>query len=108
MRRITPYDVTEAYRVTGFKPLREAYIECNGDTKLCGLAVVAVAEKRLHWLDIKNESNQTSQFERICGALGIDTDYGDDFVQAFDVPAIKKDSEGVRDGRAAALAVFGS
>lgn len=114
MNRITPEQVVEAYRVTGFVPVRGAFIKRdnpNDNCQMCGATAVAVAEKKVHWLDLLNDSSGRRERD-IGAALGLDEWYLCGFTAGFDgigrVNSFNYEAfiTGYSDGRAAAAAVF--
>lgn len=106
--RITPEQVVEAYKATGFKPARLTFVRREGtDVCMCAASVCAVAHG-LHWLDLEDASKKNKPLAAlIARTLGLSLDYVWSFIFAFDGEE-HGDSYGSLDGRAARAAVFGA
>lgn len=101
MKRITPEQVVEAYKVTGLKPCRVWTTPTGGEC--CGMGAIAVAagtaDHPLLWAD----GIYGHQY-RLGFTFGFD-DYGQNWRQ--EEPRNADFDSGYADGLAAAAAVFG-
>lgn len=100
IRRITPEEVLEAYRVTGMEPCRGVF----GDDKHgCALSALYRAERgNSRWLFAS----------QLCDKLGLNAHYMSGFIRGWDgksqIASVDGDALcGYEDGVACARAVFG-
>jgi hypothetical protein len=111
MKRITPEEVVEAYKVTGYKPIRMGwFIDCGDHCEACGLTVCSVAIGKNQ--KTKEKAAIVDRWEEyLTESLEISTGYLRGFVSGFDGytsgPLLNGDAYiGFNDGVAAAQAVF--
>lgn len=102
LKRITPEQVVEAYRRTGWRPIQEAFYDrINGQHCGCGLSVlVGDAEKVLQM-----ECYTGLRLQLFANELGLTADYVSGFIRGYDGDGGSSwwDSEkllGWQDGRA--------
>jgi len=100
MRRITPAEVIEAYRVTGLKPVRKTFRESDSSGKtISGCAMTAIALASGFDINKKCIADWAD--------INFGGEYAGDFRAAFDGYEFKNVTPGYADGIACAAAVFG-
>lgn len=106
MKRVTPEQVIDAYRRTGWEPVQDEWFD-KIDGKVCGCALTAMIGSENRLREIMSMPGELE--ELIAAELGLSEDYVIGFVQGFDERAFFGGGDvariGWQDGKAAWEAV---